>query len=87
MSDYLTDPETQRRFAEIREANERARQLQEEQAVRLQAELTKTAEQRAEEQRRQAAKRLDNALRAAFFAGNPTATDEDWERLGSQVKR
>ncbi len=86
MSDYLDDPVTQQQFAEVRQANERKRQLQEEEAARIRADLTKVVERQQEEQRRQAAERLDNALRAAFFVANPTASDADWERLAPQIR-
>ena len=84
--DYLTDPETQQFFAEIRLANERQRRLQEERDASLRAELAKTAARRAEEQQRLLAARLENDLRAAFFTANPGATEGDWQRLGPQIR-
>ncbi len=84
--DYLTDPETQQHFAEIRLANERARRAKEERDERLRAELAKTAAQRAAEQQRLLAARLENDLRVAFFTANPAATEEDWKRLAPQIR-
>ena len=84
--DYLTDPETQQHFAEIRLANERARRAKEERDVRLRAELAKTAARRAAEQRSLLAARLESDLRAAFSTANPAATEEDFERLWPQIR-
>ncbi len=86
MSNYLTDPELQRHFAEIRQANESRRQLQQEQDEKLRRQLAEASKRRAEEQRRQAAARLESDLRAAFFGANPAATEEDWRRLGPQLR-
>ncbi len=83
--DYLTDPETQQFFADIRRANERARRAKEERDERLRAELAKTAARRAAEQRSLLAARLENDLRAAFFTANPGATEQDWQRLGPKI--
>ncbi len=80
------DPELAREFDTQRKNHEAARRLQEEEAARLRADLTKTAERMADDERRCAAERFDNALRAAFFAGNPTASDADWERLAPQIR-
>ena len=84
--DFLTDPETQKFFAEIRHANERARRAKEERDERLRAELAKTAAQRAEEQRSLLAARLDSDLRAAFFTANPAAVESDWNRLKDSIR-
>jgi len=84
--DYLTDLETQRHFAEVRLANERARRAKEERDVRLRAELAKTAARRAAEQRSLLAARLESDLRAAFSTANPAATEEDFERLWPQIR-
>ena len=84
--DYLTDPETQQFFADIRRANERARRAKEERDASLRAELAKTAARLAEERRRAATSRLDRDLRAAFFTANPAATEEDFERLWPQIR-
>jgi len=84
--DYLTDPETQQFFAEIRHANERARRAKEERDASLRAELAKTAARRAEEQQRLLAARLENNVRTAFFDANPAATEEDWTRLRAQIR-
>jgi hypothetical protein len=84
--DYLTDPETQQHFAEIRLANERARRAKEERDASLRAELAKTAARRAQEQQRLHAARLESDLRAAFFTANPAATEEDFERLWPQIR-
>ena len=86
MSNYLTDPELQRQFAEIRQKNERKLRLQQEQEERLRRQAAEASKQRAEEGRRQAAARFESDLRAAFFAANPAATEEDWRRLGPQIR-
>ena len=83
--DYLTDPETQQFFADIRRANERARRAKEERDERLRAELAKTAARRSSDQQRLLAARLENDLRAAFFTANPGATEQDWQRLGPKI--
>ncbi len=83
--DYLTDPETQQFFAEIRLANERKLRLQQEEEERLRAELAKAAAQRAAEQQRLLAARLESDLRTAFFTANPGATEQDWQRLGPKI--
>jgi hypothetical protein len=80
------DPELAREFDTQRKNHEAARRLQEEEAARLRADLTKTAERMADDERRRAAERFDSALRAAFFVANPTATDADWERLKPQIR-
>jgi GAF domain-containing protein len=86
MSNYLYDLETQKHFAEIRHANERARRTKEERDARLRAELAKTAARRSSDQQRLLAARLENDLRAAFFTANPGATEQDWQRLGPQIR-
>ncbi len=86
MTDYLNDPETQKRFAEIREANESARLAEEERLARVKAEASRIAQERAEERKRQATARLDADLRTAFFAANPGATESDWQRLAPQIR-
>ena len=84
--DYLTDPETQQFFADIRRANERARRAKEERDERLRAELAKTAARRSSDQQRLLAARLESDLRTAFFTANPAATEEDFERLWPQIR-
>lgn len=86
MSDNLNDPEIQRQFAATRQANERRRQLQEEEQARVQSDLAAVSARMAEDQRRRLAEQLDDGLRDAFFAGNPTASDADWQRLASQIR-
>ena len=86
MSDYLFDLETQKHFAEIRLANERKLQLQQEQDERRREQAAEVAARRAEERRRAATSRLDRDLRAAFFDANPAATEEDFERLWPQIR-
>jgi hypothetical protein len=83
--DYLTDPETQRFFADTRRANARKLRLQQEQDERLRAELAKNAARRSSEQQRLLAARLESGLRTAFFTANPGATEQDWQRLGPQI--
>jgi len=83
---YLIDPELQQQFAEIRRENERKLRLQQEQEERLRQQVAEASKQRAEERRRQAATRLESDLRAAFFVANPAATEEDWQRLGPQIR-
>ena len=85
MSNYLYDPETRKHFDEIRRTNERARRAKEERDASLRAELAKTAAQRAAEQQRLLAARLENDLRVAFFTANPGATEQDWQRLGPKI--
>jgi len=86
MSNYLYDPETRKHFDEIRRTNERARRAKEEQDERLRAELAKAAAQRAADQQRLLAARLESDLRSAFFDANPAATEEDFERLWPQIR-
>jgi hypothetical protein len=84
--DYLTDPETRKHFDEIRRINERARRAKEERDERLRAELAADAAQRAEEQQRLLAARLECDLRSAFFDANPAAVESDWNRLKDSIR-
>ncbi len=86
MTDYLNSPETQRRFAEIRAANERARLAEQERLARVSVEAERIAQERAQERRLQAAARLDADLRAQFFTANPGATEADWQRLAPKIR-
>jgi len=86
MSNFLYDAEIQRDFADTRRANERKLRLQQEEEERLRAELAKNAARRAAEQRSLLAARLESDLHTAFFTANPGATEQDWQRLGPQIR-
>ena len=86
MSNFLYDAEIQRDFDEIRRINEHARRAKEERDASLRAELAKTAAQRAEEQQRLLAARLESDLRSAFFEANPAAVESDWNRLKDFIR-
>jgi len=84
--DYLTDPETQRFFADTRRANELKLRLQQEEEERRRKQAAETAERLAEERRKQAAAMLENNLRSAFFEANPAAVESDWNRLKDFIR-
>jgi GAF domain-containing protein len=86
MSNFLYDAEIQRDFDEIRRINEHARRAKEERDERLRAELAIRAAQRAAEQQRLLAARLDSDLRTAFFDANPAAVESDWNRLKDSIR-
>ncbi len=86
MSDYLDRAETQAEFAAQRAEHARRLAAQEAEKARLQAELAALASTEQKNRQRLAAEKIDANLRASFFAANPSASEEDWLRLGPRIK-
>ncbi len=81
MSGLNISPEIEKQFAEQRRRN--AEQLQRENAQKaaLQASLAASRQREEEAKWERQQQTFDAQLEASFFAANPTATAEDWQRL------
>ena len=81
MSIYQMSLTLREEFAAVRARNEAELLRQQEEERRLRAEAEEWAKRNAEERRVRLAKALDDGLRTAFFAANPSADEAAFQRL------